>query len=1006
MWKGYIIDKYLSQEILKLFMAATIVVTIIMISNFFFELSDWLIIDNINLNIVLKILVYRLPSIIVETFPLAILFASIIALSNLNENNEIVAITMGGINMTRLLIPLVVIGLLLSGGAFLLNEVIVPKTNHLSNQLIRENIVKTQMPDVEEGVFFKGDEGRVFFIDSYNKKNMILNNVMIYNNNKEKEFPPLITASQGEIKEDKWLLKNGYVHTFNKQGKLSLNTSFEKMDVNLFDDMDKFFSEQKSSQEMTRKELKERLDLFSESGINIKSLLVDYHMKLSSVFTSLIFVVLGFSLSVGFKNNKIFNIISIISLIFLYYLVSSLSRSFGVKGTITPLLAAWLPQLLFSILTIFFYFYKENLFNMFKAKIISKFFILIMFLVLVGNNGVVLAETIEIEANNSVYNGQNNEYNLTEEVFVNYNNEINLKTDKIIIKGEKNSKALSEVKEIQIKENIFSSCNNTDHFHYYFKAQKTVIYPDDYLIAYNVVLWELGGKIPIFYYPVLYVPLKDSSFNFHYGYDNAKGYYAGFQYDYLLNNLPGESYLTYFDKSGFFGGFKQHLLYNEKNKLYFKYLTQEDKIDLGLYNYYTKINYDYNGNNLNLNINKNYYDYDFYTKGQLDSDISYRYKKNRLSLKSDIYEKNNKLYDNNYKTSSNYLNVNYYLTENLNYYLRLREKSVISNNNLNERLSWNSYFKYNWKNITTILEMEEYQPTYHNEYREREIAFSKKPEIKINYDINRYFDYNYTNGLYTEKELEGKRYTNELKYNYNFRINDYISLRTTQNLEMSKFRIINHEKEWLKGYEDKYYTYKPNYKIDLKYNDFYWKNNYRLIYRDGYTPFDFDEEDYSEALDLNLGYDNNILKIDLRGRYDFDIETFKYINLSSSYKKDDFRLRLNTGYNFRSEKFYDLVLKTNGSLSKNLKLNNDLRYDINNNEFKNIKSEILYNKENNISLKYEIDYDVINEEVKQNKISLTKDLHCREVSFSYNFKDEKYFIEYSIDLFSGFSYSN
>jgi LPS export ABC transporter permease LptG len=977
-----------------------------MISNFLFELSDWLIVDNIDFNVIFRVLIYRLPSIIVETFPLAILFSSIIALSNLNENNEIVAITMGGVNMTRLLIPLIIIGLFLSGGSFLLNEVVVPKTNHLSNQLIRENIIKAQMPDVEEGVFFKDDEGRIFFVDSYNKRNMILNNVMIYNNNNKKDFPPLITANRGLIKENKWLLQDGYVHTFNERGKLSLNTSFKNMEVNLFNDIDKFFSEQKSSQEMTRKELKERLDLFSRSGINIKSLLVDYHMKISTVFTSLIFIVLGFSLSVGFKNNKIFNIVSIILLIFIYYLISSLSRSFGVKGTIPPLLAAWLPQIFYTILTIIFYFFKDNLFNLFKTKVIVKFLMFVSIFIIFSNSPLVLAETIEIESNNSQYNSFNNEYQLNNDVFINYNNKINLKTDEIIIKGKENNKILSEIKEIKIKKNIFSGCSNPEHFHYYFKAQKTIIYPDDYLIAYNVVLWELGGKIPIFYYPVLYIPLKDSNVNFHYGYDQRRGYYIGFNYDYIFNNLPGTTYLTYYNQSGFQGGFKQHLIYNQKNRLYIKYLTQEDKIDLGLYNNYVESKYSYENNNFNLNMIDKYYDYDFYYTNQFKSIINYKNNRNIISLNSDIYNRENKIYNELYERSSNRIRLNYYLNNNLNYYLNVKENSITSNNNIKKRLSWNSYLKYKTNKLTAVLEVEEYQPNYYNEYQKRTLAFSKKPELKINYNLNKNIDYNYINGYYIEKEVEGKKNTNQLVYNYKYILNDYINFRIIQSLEMSSYKIYQHKKNWLIGYQDKYYTYKPEYKLNIKYNNFYWNNNYRLVYRKGYTPFDFDTEDYSEAIDLDFGYDDNKFEFNIRSRYDFDIQNFKFVNLNSNYKTDNFEIDLNTGYDFKNERFYDLTLNTKGVLTKNLNFNNGLRYDLNNNEFKNIESKIIYEKKNNIFIDYKIDYDLVNEELIKNKISITKDLHCRELSFSYDFKEEKYFIEYSMDLFSGFSFSN
>ncbi|MFW5795461.1 MAG: hypothetical protein ACOCV1_08270, partial [Bacillota bacterium] len=286
------------------------------------------------------------------------------------------------------------------------------------------------------------------------------------------------------------------------------------------------------------------------------------------------------------------------------------------------------------------------------------------------------------------------------------------------------------------------------------------------------------------------------------------------------------------------------------------------------------------------------------------------------------------------------------------------------------------------------------------------LAFSKKPELKINYNINKNINYNYINGYYVEKEIEGKKTTNQLKLDYNYHLNDFIQLKTLQNFEISSYEVYEHDQEWLIGYKDKHYTYKPEYQLNMKYNNFYWNNNYKLVYREGYNLFNFDNEDYSEALDMSFGYNGNKFEFNINNRYDFDIQDFKYINLNSKYKSDKFKLDLNTGYDFTSNKFYDLTLNSEGNLSNNLKLNNKIRYDLNNNEFKNIDSRLIYHKKDNLFIDYSIDYDLINEELRENKLSITKDLHCRELSFSYDFKEEKYLIEYSIDLFSGFSFSN
>ena len=132
------------------------------------------------------------------------------------------------------------------------------------------------------------------------------------------------------------------------------------MEVEINRDVENFFGEQRTPSEMSREELKKEINLFQDSGINVNSLLVEYHLKLAMPFTSLIFVLIGAPLSLGNQESKTLNIILTIVTIFAYYLILSLSRSFGKNDMLPPLIAAWLPNTIFSIVGILLLIFEES----------------------------------------------------------------------------------------------------------------------------------------------------------------------------------------------------------------------------------------------------------------------------------------------------------------------------------------------------------------------------------------------------------------------------------------------------------------------------------------------------------------------------------------------------------------------------------------------------------------------------------------------------------------------
>lgn len=94
-WRNRIIDIYIIKEVLLPYLAGVAIVTVIGLSNFLFQLTDLIIVKDIPVNIVLKLLLYQLPYIIVQSFPIAILFATLYGMSRLNRENEFTALRLG-----------------------------------------------------------------------------------------------------------------------------------------------------------------------------------------------------------------------------------------------------------------------------------------------------------------------------------------------------------------------------------------------------------------------------------------------------------------------------------------------------------------------------------------------------------------------------------------------------------------------------------------------------------------------------------------------------------------------------------------------------------------------------------------------------------------------------------------------------------------------------------------------------------------------------------------------
>ena len=342
-----IFKRYILKEFTTPFLMGIAGMTVILMSDLLFELMDYLVSRRTPLAVVLKLIWFKLPEIIILTLPVAVLLAVFMSVGRLVKDSEMTVMRTAGISFVSLVTPLILLGIVISSMAFLLGDYIVPKANAEFEEVIRRVIFQDNLPQIEEDVFFKGTGNYYFYVRFVDRTNGVMKDVLVYRTNYI-GLPEIISAKEACYEEKTFILKDGISREFDEAGFVTSEKKFQKVAINIGQDIDTIFGVQKSTSEMTRKELAEQIAIFSRSGANVNELIVDYHRKVSIPLVSLVFVLLGAPLSIKFgKGGTFLGVGLAIGIALIYYVLSALFRTLGIEGIIAPILGAWLPTVFF-----------------------------------------------------------------------------------------------------------------------------------------------------------------------------------------------------------------------------------------------------------------------------------------------------------------------------------------------------------------------------------------------------------------------------------------------------------------------------------------------------------------------------------------------------------------------------------------------------------------------------------------------------------------------------------
>lgn len=290
--------------------------------------------------------------------PLFVFIAVIFFTSKLAGNSEIIAMLAAGMSIKRLMRPYMLSCVVIAGLTFYLNSFVIPHGTVIRQNfetLYRNSKKNTSAEDIQLFVA-KNTTAYIQNYDDQYKRGYGFSLVKI----KNKKIVSHLTAMEIQydtIADSKyhWKLSNWKIRTL-KGLKEHIQSGATKDTVLLMEPTDLVYS--KGQQEtFTSPELLDYISKQTSRGSgNVVQYEVEFHKRIAMSFSSFILTIIGLTLSSRKRKGGMGLSLGIgLALSFSYIMLQTVSATFAIQDNTPPMLAAWIPNIIFAIIAYFCY---------------------------------------------------------------------------------------------------------------------------------------------------------------------------------------------------------------------------------------------------------------------------------------------------------------------------------------------------------------------------------------------------------------------------------------------------------------------------------------------------------------------------------------------------------------------------------------------------------------------------------------------------------------------------
>ncbi len=286
-----------------------------------------------------------------------VFIAVIFFTSRMTDKTEIVAILTGGVSFLRLMWPYFISATIIAGISFTLGNYIIPKTN-VKRLKFQHTYIDTKKSDRFKNIHRQIKPGHIIYFENYNAARHSgyhftyeVFDEQVLRSKLKADFIRLDTAT------DRWVLDNYSMRTISTDGTEHIEAG-RQLDTVLNLEADEIVPRLYTTEMMTTPRLREFIEQERIRGSeNLNHYMMEEYKRTSWPIATYILTLIGVSISSrksrgGVGLNIAFGLVICVSYIFFM----QVSTTFATVGSLSPMLAVWIPNIIFSIIAIYLYF--------------------------------------------------------------------------------------------------------------------------------------------------------------------------------------------------------------------------------------------------------------------------------------------------------------------------------------------------------------------------------------------------------------------------------------------------------------------------------------------------------------------------------------------------------------------------------------------------------------------------------------------------------------------------
>jgi lipopolysaccharide export system permease protein len=334
-----------------------------------FEQVKFILYDGLTPQTSLYIYLLKAPFFITTALPLALLLGTLFTYRRLSHQHEIVAFRSFGISPLRLSLPTLFISVGLAGLMFLVNEVVVPNANYQAAITLERAVGYHRLAYQNRDIIYQEFDQHssqalkyLFYATQFDGRVMQKVTLLVFSQRRLQEIFLAEMATWNESQQC-WYFYQGSRSLIANTGSYAQEVQFQSLAVNLGKTPLDLAQSNREEREMNLIESYRRLALLQHTGDRrgIRKLQLSIQDKYATAVSCVVFTFLGLAVSIDSPlTRRSRGLTFALMTLFAFYFLKFVMTSFAVAGTLSVILAAWLPNLAGISLSLGYLVYKRN----------------------------------------------------------------------------------------------------------------------------------------------------------------------------------------------------------------------------------------------------------------------------------------------------------------------------------------------------------------------------------------------------------------------------------------------------------------------------------------------------------------------------------------------------------------------------------------------------------------------------------------------------------------------